>query len=110
MYLSEKARDYTMDKLTVLGFNGDFGPRMALNTSKGVELYSKNELYNGQQTLKWDVSTNSEGGGEPFDDAMVRKLNAYWEQKKKQASSKPAPSVKPAPPEPDMKAAAEEIF
>ena len=102
LYVSDAAWPYTEEKLTRLGFNGNFGAGMDFSDaakSDGVQLICKHELYQNKPREKWDLFR--EGGGMEHTEATpdtVRRLNAKWK-----LHTSPKPGDKPRPPVPALR-------
>ena len=91
MYLSDAAWDQSIEKLALLGFNGDFkNPEI---TDDWVALECVHEEYNSKMGEKWELS---DWGGSSErkapDDNTLRTLNARY--KTAMAARKP-PTTKP---------------
>ncbi len=96
LYLTENAWPITKDKLSALGFNGDFGDGMdfSAEAKDGFQVECRHETYNGKTRDKWDIP----GKGiqhRAADNATVRKLNAMWKQ---QRSAGQVPTPRPLKP------------
>lgn len=97
LYVSEKAFQYTVDKLDALGWNGDFAnPALQGEAANGIWAECRSETYEGKLREKWSLP----GGGiehtAPTND-IIRKLNAMYKARKGSAP-KPGPGPKaPAP-------------
>jgi hypothetical protein len=68
------AKPYTVKKLLVLGFNGDFrNPKFGVEK---CEVICKHEDYKGKIREKWELA--NWGGSEPAADDELEKMNAEW--------------------------------
>jgi hypothetical protein len=95
LYLSEAAREFTLDKLQRLGFNGDFSrPDFGDEMKSGIEVVCEHDTFDGKLREKWQLK----GGGQiehtaPCAD-IIRKLNAMYAARNRQPKATPA-SVTP---------------
>jgi hypothetical protein len=55
LWITEKSKPFTIDKLTYLGWNYDIENPTFANT-QGIPLSRKYEEYNGKQQEKWDIA------------------------------------------------------
>lgn len=97
LYLSEKAFQYTADKLDALGWNGDFAsPRLTGENEAGIWVECRHEMYEGKTKERFELP----GGGiehkVPSND-ILRKINAMYKQRKGSAP-RPAPKKPPSAP------------
>lgn len=96
--LTDRAMEYSLDRLDKIGFNGDFSaPAFATD---GVNLLCKHDTYNGKTLEKWEIYTEGSGPQiKPVDDSVLRtvqaKFNAMRKNKRRNASV-PVPPPEPA--------------
>jgi len=79
LYLSEKARKYTADKLEMIGFAPPIStPTFDAEKATGVELICRHSTYQGKTSDKWDFA--QWGGGEvtPIDANVGREFDSYF--------------------------------
>ncbi len=90
LWLSAKAKPYTMRKLTRVGFGGDFanpsfsGP----SVEEGMQLVC---THNEAGYEEWDLPKPASQGQAP-DDGYIRQLNAEWQNEMGAGSPSPPPS------------------
>lgn len=97
-YLSDKAAEFSIEKLRSIGFNGKFGEGEADVTGDangGFNVECKLEVYNGKERDKWDLSGFGGGGltHTPPASEKIRHLNNLWNAANPQGAKRP-----PAPP------------
>jgi len=95
LWLTAKARPYTMDKLNRLGFGGDFNAPTFSGTSveQGIALVC---THNERGYEEWNLQRpQGRSQGQAPDADYIRQLNAEWQNG--MGSSPGAPSAPPAP-------------
>jgi len=105
LFLTDKAIDFSMDKLKTIGFNGDFSnPKCSINQS--VMLICEHRAGTGANAGKvyenWDLYTErAEQERIPVSSDIVRQMNARWRSKYGAPAparvAPPAPPIRPAP-------------
>ena len=93
IYLSEKAYDSSVAKLTRLGFNGDFDHPVITGESVVLDCY--HEEYNNKTQAKWELQYEGRERKAPPAD-VVRKLAARY--KTASTLNPAAPTAPPTPP------------
>ena len=95
MFATDKAWQYTEEKLLALGWNND--PDDMRFTTESIELSCKHEEYQGKTNEKWDVA-NGKKEWEPAPDDVKRSVMARWKASAGKAKPKTAPKpVREAP-------------
>lgn len=102
LYLTDAAKEITMERLASIGFNGDFdNPRFsqAIQDADGLEVICKNETYEGKTRDRWSLPGGAGSGGiehKPVDELAKRRLKDEYANKFGKAAGivrKPGPPV-----------------
>lgn len=95
-YMSDKAAEFSIEKLRTIGFNGNFTePDVTGDANGGFNVDCKMEVYNGKERDKWELAGFGGGGlthKAPEPD-KVRHLNNLWRAANPDGAKRP-----PAPP------------
>jgi hypothetical protein len=106
LYLTEKTKDFTLEKLKVLGFNKSSLKFLSPDVSgyvnfvgNVVPLYCKHEEYNGKMREKWSISTpREEKPIEPIKSQDLSKLDALFGRGLREIAAQAEPPKKEAVP------------
>lgn len=93
--LTDAAWPYSEEKLTRLGFNGNFESPDFTETEADLEC--KIESYQGKDKEKWDLAGGGSFEPEPAPKDVTRTLSAKWKAKGKPVTS-PPPAGRPKAP------------